>query len=326
MQSHTSMLRGRFAPTPSGHIHIGNALAALLSWLQMRSSSGAFVLRMEDIDTKRSRDQYARDIIEDLRWLGLDWDEGPDIGGPSHSYVQSQRLELYEESLITLNQFDGLLYPCFCSRADIFAAARAPHGLSSEGPVYPGTCRVLSKDDRIRHSAVKQPSLRFRVPERILSFHDGIAGPLQMQATDGGDFVVKRADGIISYQLAVVVDDALMGITDVLRGSDLLDSTPRQLLLYEKLGWKPPRFAHVPLLLDSQQRRLAKRNQSLSIAYLRSEGVLPEKVVGWLAWAAGLLNKPEPLKPSDLVAGFSLSQVTKEPIIISDEIRKSIRL
>lgn len=309
-------VRGRFAPSPSGHMHIGNALAALMAWLQIRRLNGTFVLRMEDIDTSRCRPAFAESLIRDLRWLGIDWDEGPDIGGPYKPYVQSERLELYEQALNRLSA-EGRLYPCYCSRHDILAAAAAPHGLASEGPVYPGTCRNLSPEEARVRSRQKTPSLRFRVPDQECSFIDGAAGRLSLNASSGGDFIVRRADGIFSYQLAVVVDDALMGITHVLRGADLLDSTPRQLLLYEALGWTPPRFAHVPLLMDPDGRRLAKRHGGITLAELREAGAAPEALTGWLAWVAGLTEEPYPLSAGELIPLFDLAAIPFDRITVT---------
>ncbi|BCG59203.1 tRNA glutamyl-Q(34) synthetase GluQRS [Paenibacillus sp. URB8-2] len=313
-----SAIRGRYAPSPSGFIHIGNALAALMAWLQVRNRNGIFVLRMEDIDTARCRPEFARQITYDLRWLGLDWDEGPDVGGPFGPYVQSERLKLYETALNRLKA-EGRLYPCYCSRHDILAAAAAPHGLASEGPVYPGTCRSLSPEEAQWRSLNKSPSLRFAVPSGEIFFTDGVAGPRRTDAAAGGDFIVRRADGIFSYQLAVVVDDALMGITDVLRGADLLDSTPRQLMLYEALGWKLPRFAHVPLLLDRDGRRLAKRHGGITLAELRDAGVTPQTVNGWLAWVAGLLPEPTQVSPLDLLTSFKLDRISRKDIVVTPE-------
>ncbi|NGM84054.1 tRNA glutamyl-Q(34) synthetase GluQRS [Paenibacillus sp. 7124] len=299
-------------------MHIGNALAALLAWLQIRSRDGIFVLRMEDIDTARCRPEFARQIINDLRWLGLDWDEGPDVGGPYGPYVQSERLKLYEDALNRL-QAEGRLYSCYCSRHDILAAAAAPHGLASEGPVYPGTCRSLSSEEAHWRSMTKSPSLRFAVSSGEISFTDGVAGHRVSSAAAGGDFIVRRADGIFSYQLAVVVDDALMGITDVLRGADLLDSTPRQLMLFEALGWKPPRYAHVPLLMGPDGRRLAKRHGGITLAELRDAGVTPQTINGWLAWAAGLLPEPEQVSPQELLPLFELNRISCKDIIVTSD-------
>jgi glutamyl-tRNA synthetase len=311
--------RGRFAPTPSGQMHIGNALTALLAWLQMRHAGGQFVLRLEDTDKTRSRPALANGILEDLLWLGIDWDEGPDVGGPYKPYIQSDRYALYEDALDRLNREDWL-YPCYCSRADIMSVASAPHGLFSEGPVYPGTCRRLAPEIRAAKQAAKSPSLRFSVQDRSIDFVDGAAGRQRYQADAGGDFVVKRADGMMSYQLAVVVDDASMGITDVLRGFDLLDSTPRQLLLYEALGLKPPRFSHTPLLCGSDGSRLSKRRKSITLAAMREAGTAPEKVVGILAYITELNERPEPLKATDLIAGFNLAKVPQERVAMSEEL------
>ncbi|MBD3918350.1 tRNA glutamyl-Q(34) synthetase GluQRS [Paenibacillus sp. PR3] len=319
------MIRGRFAPTPSGLMHIGNARTALLSWLQIRSAGGQFILRIEDIDKPRSKPHYAEQALSDLRWLGLDWDEGPDIGGSYSPYVQSEREEQYEAALQLLLEQDKL-YPCFCSRADLQAIASAPHGLSSEGPAYPGLCRHLTPSEREERGAAKQPSLRFAMPDHPISYVDEAAGPQTFESGAGGDFVVKRADGIISYQLAVVVDDAAMGITDVLRGYDLLDSTPRQLLLYEALGLTPPRFAHVPLLLGPDGNRLAKRHGAISLASIRESGLPPELIVGALAAWSGLHDRTEPIAAQELISSFSLNKVSTAPVVVDDATFKLLGL
>ncbi|MGP0583863.1 tRNA glutamyl-Q(34) synthetase GluQRS [Paenibacillus timonensis] len=311
------MKRGRFAPTPSGDMHLGNAKIALLSWLQMRAAGGVFVLRIEDIDTQRSKPEITERILADLRWLGLDWDEGPGASEISGPYYQSQRTELYEEALGKLNA-DGRLYPCFCSRAELLAVAGAPHGLSSEGAPYPGTCRSLSPEERERRAQHKEPSLRFAIGPAAVSFIDGIAGPQVFPPGSGGDFVVRRADHLYSYQLAVTVDDARMGITDVLRGDDLLDSTPRQLHLYAALELTPPAFAHAPLILGEDGRRLAKRHGDLGISALRAAGTKPETVIGWLAYISGLLDQPEDVTANDLIPGFQLDRISREPFVLTE--------
>jgi glutamyl-tRNA synthetase len=315
--------RGRFAPTPSGQLHIGNVRTALIAWLQMRQAGGTFVLRIEDIDRPRSRPEWAEQIVNDLRWLGLDWDEGPDVGGPYAPYAQSSRGMLYAEALDRLER-DGRLYPCFCSRAELLAVASAPHGIASEGPVYPGTCRHLTAQQRAVKAARKRPSLRFAMPDRPIAFHDLAAGPQHFPPGAGGDFVVRRADGIIAYQLAVVVDDAAMGITDVLRGDDLLDSTPRQLMLYEALGLPAPRFAHIPLLYGADGKRLAKRTRGITIGEMRSAGTKPEQIVGWLAFLSGLVERPEPLKAADLVESFDLAKVPKKPVAVPESMLREL--
>lgn len=304
-------------------MHLGNARTALLAWLQMRSVGGAFLLRLEDIDKPRSKPHWAELIMQDLRWLGLDWDEGPDVGGAYAPYVQSLREARYEETVERLTR-DDRLYPCYCSRAELAAIASAPHGLASEGPAYPGTCKRRSPEELAAKAAVKTPSLRFAMPDRPIRFTDAVMGEYAVSAGEGGDFVVKRADGIYGYQLAVVVDDAAMGMTDVLRGADLLDSTPRQLALYDALGLHPPQFAHVPLLLGPDGRRLAKRDNAIMIAGIRENGIMPETVIGWLAYWSGLAERPEPLKAPELVPGFALASVTKQPVIVTDEALRAL--
>jgi len=312
------MRRGRFAPTPSGQLHIGNAWTALLAWLQMRHVGGEFVLRIEDLDKPRSRPEYAAQILDDLRWLGIDWDEGPDVGGPHAPYEQSARDEWYAAAMERLTR-EGWLYPCYCSRAELMAIASAPHGLSSEGPAYPGSCRHLTPEERAKRQEAKMPSVRFAMPDRAVAFDDLVMGAQAFPARSGGDFVVKRADGIIGYQLAVVVDDAAMGITDVLRGMDLLDSTPRQILLFAALGLPVPQFAHVPLLYGPDGQRLSKRHGSVTIAGMRAAGTSAEEVVGCLAFLSGLQDRLEPVKAADLIADFDLGKVPREPVIVSEE-------
>lgn len=317
------MRRGRFAPTPSGDMHLGNAKIALLSWLQIRAAGGQFILRIEDIDIQRSRPEITERIITDLKWLRLDWDEGPEIGGVYGPYWQSERLELYHEALANL-QAKHHLYPCYCSRAELLAVAGAPHGLASEGTAYAGTCRFLSEAERIEKAKSKTPSLRFALGEDATSFEDGIFGPQSFPPGSGGDFIVRRADGMYSYQLAVTIDDALMGITDVLRGADLLDSTPRQLQLYQALELPPPTFAHAPLLLGEDGHRLAKRHGDLSISALRTAGARPEAIIGWIAYICGIISKPEPVQASDLVSSFSLHSIKHQPFILTQQIIRQL--
>ena len=308
------MRRGRFAPTPSGPLHLGHVRTALLAWLQMRKSGGTFILRMEDLDQSRSRPAYAKQILEDLRWLGLDWDEGPDVGGPHAPYAQSGRLADYRRALNELERH-GALYPCFCSRADLATLASAPHGLTSAGPVYTGACRRLSASERAARSLAKQPALRFAWPTgRTVAFFDDALCAQRFAEGCGGDFVVRRADGVVAYQLAVVVDDIAMGVTDVLRASDLLDSTPRQILLYEALGRCIPRFAHIPLVLGGNGARLAKRHGAAAVAQLRAAGVAPQRIIGWLAWKSRLIDRDEPVEPRELVDCFDLSRVPRTPL------------
>lgn len=334
MAGDQALVRGRFAPTPSGELHLGNVRTALLAWLQVRQAGGALVLRMEDIDRPRCRPHLAREIITDLRWLGLDWDEGPDMGGPFGPYVQSEREERYRGALAQL-QTGGWLYPCTCSRAEIMAIARAPHGLAEEGPRYPGTCRraweagvgggAASGSSAATPVKQKPPSLRFALPDQPIRFIDAVAGPQQVAPGEGGDFVVMRADGIMGYQLAVVVDDAAMQITHVLRGADLLDSTGRQLWLYQALGLPSPGFAHVPLLLGPDGQRLSKRHGSVTVAAMRQAGLRPERLVGWLAHLSGLIDRPEPLRPVDLLGRLDLARLAPEPTRVSEPMLSHLR-
>lgn len=297
-------MRQRFAPSPSGRLHLGNARSALLGWLQARAAGGEFLLRIEDLDPDRSSTAAIDGIYEDLRWLGLDWD--------GEVMKQSARSPAYADALSALDLI-GRIYPCWCSRAEIARAASAPHA-GDEGPRYPGTCA-----GGVAAKAGRTPALRFRVAPGETTFVDGVHG-LYSQDVDAmvGDFVVRRVDGVASYQLAVVVDDAAQGITDVLRADDLLSSTPRQLQLYQALGLKPPRFAHVPLLVDAEGKRLAKRDGALTLAALRAAGRNPEEVIGWLGKWSGL-GDGTPLKASDLVSEFSLARVSRAAAVVTED-------
>jgi glutamyl-tRNA synthetase len=303
---------GRFAPSPTGPLHLGNARTALLSWLAARAAGGRYVMRVEDLDGPRVRAGQEARILDELRWLGLDWDEGPDVGGPVGPYRQSERLPRYAAALERLRAA-GLVYPCSCSRAEIATAAQAPHGPGDEGPRYPGTCRALGAGEAARRAGGRSPAWRFRVPEgTVVEFEDGVHGHRRHDvAAEAGDFVVARADGVPAYQLAVVVDDAAMGVTEVVRGDDLLPSTARQLLLYRALGLPPPRFAHVPLVAGEDGARLAKRHGALSLGELREQGVDPRAVIGLLAALSGLGPPGGRAAPQQLLAGFSLARVLR---------------
>ncbi len=299
-----SLTRGRYAPSPSGDLHLGNLRTALLAWLFARCSDGKFVLRIEDLDQPRVRPGASERMLFDLRWLGLDWDEGPDNGGPYAPYVQSERQEIYRIYLQRLID-KGLIYPCYCSRAEIARAASAPHG--NEGPRYPGTCRYLTQAQRRQHEVNnRRPSLRFRVDDELtISFTDLLVGPVEQQVQQTvGDFIVCRSDGIFAYQFAVVVDDALMHINQVVRGVDLLESTARQILLFEALGFHVPTFAHVPLVLDEDGKRFSKRIQSAGLEPLRGKGVTPEQVVGRMAAECGLVDWGEELSARELAQRY----------------------
>ena len=304
-------MRGRFAPSPTGQMHLGNAWTALLAWLQVRAGKGQLVLRMEDLDPDRSRTEYVEGLEKDLRWLGLDWEEGGDLGGAYGPYEQDKRRGLYEEALQRLRRQE-LIYPCYCTRAEL--AASAPHGEDGER-IYQGTCAGGVAGSKL----TRKPSLRLKVPEEEIVFEDGVYGLVRQNLRqECGDFVVRRSDGVHAYQLAVVVDDALMGITHVLRGADLLASTPRQLYLYRLLGYAAPLFSHVPLLVDEKGVRLSKRHGALAVAVLRERGVRAEKIIGLLAWLAGLLPTLEEAQPQELVNLFDLKKISRQDIIVSE--------
>ncbi len=303
-------IRGRFAPSPTGPLHVGNLRTALLAWLFARTVGGRFVVRMEDLDGPRVRLDSAGQQLADLRWLGLDWDEGPDLGGPFGPYTQSLRTRMYDAALSNLREA-GLLYPCYCTRADLNRLASAPQG--DESPAYPGTCRDLSaREIRRRDASGRRSALRFRAPETPIEFTDLLTGPLvEDVAAVVGDFVVRRSDGVVAYQLAVVVDDALMDITQVVRGADLLGSTPRQLALYAALGYQIPRhFAHVPLAVDEDGVRMAKRHDSVGLDAMRAEGARPERVLGALAASCGLWPHGAPATLDQLLATFDPTRIT----------------
>jgi glutamyl-tRNA synthetase len=307
---------GRLAPSPTGAQHVGNARTYLLAWLALRSRGGRIILRLEDIDSPRIKQNAAEMALADLTWLGLDWDEGPDVGGPHAPYVQTQRLARYRTALEQL-QAQELVYPCTCTRTDVERAASAPH-LGQEGPIYPGTCARRSVADAA-DLAGRPFSWRFRASAPVREFHDAIAGRQRASvAKDLGDFVVAKADGTPAYQLAVVVDDAAMGVTEVLRGDDLLPSAFRQLDLYAALKSPPPTFAHAPLVVGPDGKRLAKRHGDTRISLLRDLGIPAERLIGLLAWSCGLAASRAPLRAQDLLPGFDLARIRRQPFVMSD--------
>ena len=300
----------RLAPSPTGYLHIGNARSFLLAWLQARALGGEIVLRIDDLDAERAVVGSDIEIVDELRWLGLDWDN---TLGPGD--YQSNRLDLYREALERLEAM-GLLFPCFCSRRELAGAMSAPHGGT---PRYPGSCRSLSESVRGDRRLEKSPALRFAIQGKgSVRFTDLIHGERRVDvATETGDFIVARADGVPSYQLAVVVDDIAAGVTHVLRGEDLLDSTARQVLLYETFGERAPIYTHVPLILDEDGRRLAKRHGGISIAEMRREGWASESLVGWLAWSSGLIDTPRAMRPVELIERFDVAALRREPTTLS---------
>ena len=291
---------GRFAPTPSGRMHLGNVFAAMVGWLSVRSQGGKMVLRMEDLDTQRTSAEYAEVLRQDLLWLGLDWDE--------ETPPQSARSQVYDRYFDRLRQLE-LLYPCYCTRSQLHSV-NAPH-LADGTYVYPGTCRDLANPPVDR-----APSWRVRVPESIWAFDDVVFGHREENlATHCGDFVVRRADGVYVYQLAVTVDDGEAGVTEVVRGMDLLSSSPRQMYLQSLFGFPHPRYAHVPMLLAPDGRRLSKRDRDLDLGQLRSR-LKPEQLLGTLAFSAGLISAYEPISAAELASVFDWKNLRKEDIYL----------
>lgn len=324
---------GRLAPSPSGAMHLGNAFAALLAWLSARSQGGQVLLRLEDLDLPRCPPKFSQGVMEDFRWLGLDWDNDP--------VRQSERSGYYDDCLARLSARD-LTYPCYCTRKDLHPTsispsnhrpitvpspsphrhptpteASAPHGYT---PVYPGTCRDLTPAQRAELEAQgRRPALRLRVPDTTYSLVDGHLGPYAASLSgDVGDFVLRRGDGLYAYQLAVVADDGAMGVTEVVRGRDLLPSTPQQLYLQALLAFPHPRYCHLPLLLAPDGRRLSKREGDLSLQAL-GKRYSPGEVTGILAHWAGLLDTPRPVTPKELVADFAWERVPKADIFVTEE-------
>lgn len=296
-------MKGRFAPSPSGRMHLGNVYTALLSWLSVRRQAGKWLLRIEDLDPQRSKPEFARLIEDDLHWLGLDWDEGGLDGRGAHGpYCQSRRSDVYKAFLERL-EATGYTYPCYCTRAEIMAT-QAPH--QSDGRmIYAGTCRPPrlggAADFRTDTDCAAHASVRLWVPDRDIEFNDMVCGRQRFNlAREVGDFVLRRADGAWSYQLAVVVDDASMGVTEVLRGDDLLLSAAQQIYLYELLGFEPPKFAHVPLVRNDEGRRLSKRDASLGMDYLRAH-FSARQILGMAAFRAGLIPEEAPVSLTELV-------------------------
>ena len=302
-----SRVTGRFAPTPSGRLHLGNVLCAMLAYLSARSAGGRFLLRIEDVDIPRCPRSLAAACIEDLTWLGFDWDEPP--------LYQSERGAVYQQHLDRLTAM-GRVYPCFCTRAQLHAA-QAPN-LGDHEPVYSGACARLTPEEIAARSMTRSPALRLRVPEETVAFTDGHYGPFAEQlARDCGDYIIRRSDGLWGYQLAVVVDDALSGVTQVVRGRDILFSTPRQIELFRALGYDVPQFAHIPLLTDSAGRRLAKRDRDLDLTALARRHT-PQEILGMLAFSCGLLPEQRPTTLEALLPLFDWAKVKTEDVRVPE--------
>ena len=305
MMNKTTLPVGRFAPTPSGRMHLGNVFAALLSYLSPKSKGGIWILRMEDLDTQRTKEEYAQLLREDLLWLGMQWDE--------ETTPQSQRSETYDRYFALLRE-KGLLYPCYCTRSQLHNV-NAPH-LSDGTYVYAGTCRNLS--DAQRAAQTRAPSWRVMVPEKEYAFTDLVQSPQKEDlAQSCGDFVVRRADGVYVYQLAVTVDDGEAGVTEVVRGWDLMGSAARQMYLIDQFGFAHPEYAHVPMLMAPDGRRLSKRDQDLDLGAIRRR-MKPETLIGILAASAGLLEKPEPVSADELATIFSWDKIEGKEIVVTD--------
>ena len=308
---------GRFAPSPSGRIHLGNIFCSLLAWLSARQKGGRVVLRIEDLDTARCPQRYAEQMERDLQWLGLAWDEGPGVGGLHGPYEQSARTALYQAALARLEE-QGLVYPCFCTRAELHAAS-APHREDGQ-VIYPGTCARLTAEEALRRAKEtgRAPALRLRVPDERISFTDGHMGPYgENLLRECGDFLLRRSDGMFAYQLAVVVDDAAMAVTEVVRGEDLLSSTPRQLYLYRLLDLPAPAFFHVPLLLTHDGRRLSKRNADAGLDDLQSRYTAAE-ILGKLAYLGGFNPGAGPRTAEALLEDFDWDKVPAADIPIPE--------
>ena len=294
---------GRFAPTPSGRMHMGNVFAGLIAWLSVKSRGGSILLRMEDLDTQRTSDEFAKILRKDLQWLGLAWDEEtPAQSLRSDTYIQ------YFERLADM----GLLYPCYCTRSQLHSV-NAPH-LSDGTYVYPGTCRNLTESERLAFD--RSPAWRVQVPDKIWTVNDRVQGLYtENLVTDCGDFVVRRADGVFVYQLAVTVDDGEFGVTEVVRGMDLLSSAPRQMYLQELFGFPHPDYGHVPMLMAPDGRRLSKRDKDMDLGYLQDH-VKPEALLGLLAYSAGLIDRLTPVSARELQTEFSWGKLRKEDIYL----------
>jgi len=291
---------GRFAPTPSGRMHLGNVFAALIAWLSVRSRDGEMVLRMEDLDTQRTSTEFAQVLREDLNWLGLDYDR--------ETLPQSRRSDVYDRYFEILKE-KGLLYPCYCTRSQLHGV-NAPH-LSDGTYVYPGTCRQLTNPP-----AGRKPSWRVMVTDKVWTVEDKVQGHYELNlATDCGDMVVRRADGVYVYQLAVTVDDGEAGVTEVVRGMDLLSSAPRQMYLQELFGFPHPEYGHVPMLLAPDGRRLSKRDKDLDLGELRKR-VTPEQLIGTLAFAGGLIDQKAAISAAELAKEFTWEKLKGDSIYL----------
>ena len=308
---------GRFAPTPSGRMHLGNVYTALAAWLCAKSTGGKFLLRIEDLDPVRCPRANAYQILSDLEWLGITWDN-PDVP------YQSERTAIYEKYYEQLTG-KNLVYPCFCSRAQLHVAD-APH--ASDGRVvYAGTCRRLT-DAEVREKAKqRRPAARLILPDTDVTFCDGCFGPHSFNlARDWGDIIIRRSDGVFAYQLAVTIDDGLMGVNQVVRGCDLLSSSAPQIYLFQTLGFDVPEYLHLPMLISREGARLAKRDKAADMGFLRQELGRPEPLLGYIAWLLGQISKPEPLKATDILPLFDRKKIPGHDLVIPGNYWENLKL
>ena len=298
---------GRFAPSPSGRMHLGNIYTALAAWLSAKNAGGKFLLRIEDLDPVRCPRANADQILSDLEWLGITWDN------PEVPY-QSERTSIYETYFQKLTE-KQLVYPCFCSRAQLHVAD-APH--ASDGRVvYAGTCRRLTAEEIREITKQRKPAARLILPDADITFVDGCYGPQSFNlARDWGDIIIRRSDGVFAYQLAVTIDDGLMGVTQVVRGWDLLSSSAPQIYLFQTLGFTPPGYLHLPMLIAQDGARLAKRDRAADMGFLREKLAGPEPLIGYIAWLLGQISKPEPLKATDILSLFDEKKIPGHDLVI----------
>ena len=307
---------GRFAPSPSGRMHLGNTLCAMLGYLSAKSKGGDYILRIEDLDNIRCTKENSKQVLDDLDWFGIKFDNinfiKTDIIN-NKSIYQSERTDVYKHFEQILKD-KGLVYPCFCTRAELHTAS-APH-LSDGRVIYTGTCKKLTAQEI--KSKTRKPAVRVAVPDIKISFIDGVIGKYTEDlTTECGDFIIKRSDGVYAYQLAVTVDDALMGVNEVVRGHDLIGSTARQIWLHELFGFKPPKFYHMPLLVAHDGRRLSKRDKDLDLGVIRQH-MKPEKLIGILAYTCGLIDKKEDISLYELIKIFSWDKIPNRDLILSE--------
>jgi nondiscriminating glutamyl-tRNA synthetase len=312
-------VKTRFAPSPTGHLHIGNARTAVMNWIFARRHGGSFLLRIEDTDRERSTRESETSILRDLEWLGLTWDEGPDRGGPNGPYRQSERLDLYRDLLAALEKA-GQAYPCYCSPEEL-EERRRERLARGESPGYDGHCRDLSEAERrALEAGGRRPAIRFRVESGETRFEDLIKGPISFSNGTIGDFVLVRGDGMPMYNFACVADDHLMDVTHVIRGNDHVSNTPRQVLLYLALGWTPPAFAHIPMILGGDRERLSKRHGATSVDQYRAAGYLPEALVNFLSLLSWSSESGDEILGADrLVREFGFDRVSESPAVFNVE-------